>query len=68
MPSAPLLPQIEEVFRLDVEALGLQSFEHEGAHRHVGGSSVRASELLAQPRASRLRQGLFDLRQFTNLE
>jgi len=31
MPSAPLLPQIQEIVWPDVEALGLERVEHEGA-------------------------------------
>ena len=34
--SAAILAQIQQIVRPNVEALGLESLENEGAHRHVG--------------------------------
>ena len=33
--SLPLVAQIHEIARPDVEALGLERIRHEGPHRHV---------------------------------
>ena len=51
MPSAPLLPQIQEIVWPDVEALGLERIRHEGPHRHVcvvGETGVLLAEPLAE--------------------
>lgn len=45
--SAALLAQIEQIIRPDVEPFGLESLEHESAHRHVGVVG-QTGELLAQ--------------------
>jgi hypothetical protein len=48
--SLPLVAQIHEIARPDVEALGLERTRHEGPHRHVCVVG-RDGALLAEPLA-----------------
>ena len=53
--SWPLPPKIEQIVRLDVEALVLEGVEDKGAHRHVR-VGCEEHQLLAQALAQRERE------------